>query len=99
MTRLTLCSFGDGLDQDEFCGHPTVRGEAVPKSDFAPWLKNNSSRDEALTELKQFAEASRAEWPYHSNRMADYVRVILNAHDPKEDQLLISWHLPGAPVA
>jgi len=33
----------------------------VPKSDFAPWLKNNSSRDEALTELKQFAEAHRAD--------------------------------------
>ena len=63
----------------------------MPKSDFAPWLKNNSSRDEALTELKQFAEAHRAEWPYHSNRMADYVRVILNAHDPKEDALLTSF--------
>jgi len=62
----------------------------VPKSDFAPWLKNNSSQDVALTELKQFAEAHRAEWPYHSNRMADYVRVVLNAHDPEEDALLTS---------
>ena len=44
----------------------------------------------ALTELKQFADAHRAEWPYHSNRMADYVRVVLNAHDPKEDALLTS---------
>ena len=62
----------------------------MAKSDFAPWLKNNSTQDEALTELKQFAEAHRAEWPYHSNRIADYVRVVLNAHDPKEDALLTS---------
>jgi hypothetical protein len=63
----------------------------MPKSDFAPWLQNNNSGDEALTGLKQFAEAHRAEWPYWSNRMADYVRVILNAHDPKEDALLTSF--------
>jgi hypothetical protein len=62
----------------------------MPNADFAPWLKNNSAHDEALTELKQFAEAHRAEWPYHSNRMGDYVRVVLNAHDPKEETLLTS---------
>ena len=62
----------------------------MANADFAPWLKNNSTHDEALTQLKQFAEAHRAEWPYHSNRMADYVRVLLNAHDPKEDALLSS---------
>jgi hypothetical protein len=62
----------------------------MPNADFAPWLKNNNAHDEALTELKQFAEAHRAEWPYHSNRMGDYVRVVLNAHDPKEEALLTS---------
>jgi hypothetical protein len=62
----------------------------VPKSDFAPWLKNNGAHDEALAELKRFAEAHPAEWPYHSNRVADYVRTVLNAHDPKEDALLTS---------
>jgi hypothetical protein len=40
----------------------------MPNGDFAPWLKNNKTRDEALTELKQFAEVHRAEWPYYSNR-------------------------------
>jgi hypothetical protein len=62
----------------------------MPNTDFAPWLKNNSAQDDALTELKQFAEAHRAEWPYHSNRMGDYVRVVLNAHDSKEEALLTS---------
>jgi hypothetical protein len=62
----------------------------MPNADFAPWLKNNSAGDEALSELKRFAEAHRAEWPYDSNRMSDYVRVVLNAHDPKEEALLTS---------
>jgi hypothetical protein len=65
-------------------------GRAVVKSDFAAWLKNNSTGDASLAELKQLAETHRAEWPYHSNWMTDYVRVVLNAHDPNEDTLLIS---------
>jgi hypothetical protein len=47
----------------------------VPKSDFAPWLKNNSSRDEALTGLKQFAETHRAEWPYQRSKGSETVKL------------------------
>ncbi len=54
-------------------------------SDFAPWLKNNRTQDAALTDLKKFAEDHRTEWPYDSNRMADYVRIVLSAQAPNED--------------
>ncbi len=57
-------------------------------SDFAPWLKNRTIPDAALTQLRAFADAHAAQWPYHSNRMADYVRVVQAANDPNEDVLL-----------
>lgn len=59
----------------------------MANSDFAPWLKNNTTADPALTQLKNFADA-HPDWPYHSNRMVDYVRVVQAAHDPDEDALL-----------
>jgi hypothetical protein len=41
----------------------------MPKSDFAPWLQSNNSGDEALTGLRQFAEAHRAEWPSYGQKL------------------------------
>jgi hypothetical protein len=60
----------------------------VAPSDFAPWLKNRINPDAALTQLMAFADAHAAQWPYQSNRMADYVRVVQAANDPNEDTLL-----------
>jgi hypothetical protein len=60
----------------------------VATSDFAPWLRNRIIPDAALTQLRAFADAHAVQWPYHSNRMADYVRVIQAANDPNEDALL-----------
>jgi hypothetical protein len=60
----------------------------VASSDFAPWLKNRINPDAALTQLMAFADAHATQWPYQSNRMADYVRVVQAANDPNEDVLL-----------
>jgi hypothetical protein len=60
----------------------------MAKSDFAPWLRNRLVPDAALTQLRAFADAHAAQWPYHSNRIADYVRVVQAANDPNEDALL-----------
>lgn len=60
----------------------------MANSDFAPWLKNRILPDPALTRLRAFADAHAAQWPYYSNRMADYVRVVQAANDPNEEALL-----------
>ncbi len=44
--------------------------------DFAPWLRNSSEPIPSSAELRAFAQAQSAAWPYHSNDVEDYVALV-----------------------
>lgn len=64
----------------------SARGEHM--SDFAPWLRNQSSEDGELVRLQEFIDAHSRDWPYFSNKLSDFMRVIIVSRDKNEMQLL-----------
>jgi hypothetical protein len=57
-------------------------------SDFAPWLRNLTIEDPELVRLQEFVDAHSREWPYYSNKLSDFFRIVVLARDRNEVQLL-----------
>lgn len=57
-------------------------------SDFAPWLRNHAAEDGELARLQEFVDSHSRDWPYYSNKLSDFMRVIIVARDKNEIQLL-----------
>jgi len=57
-------------------------------SDFAPWLRNNPTEDMELARLHEFVDNHGREWPYYSNKLSDFIRVIIVSRDKNEAHLL-----------
>lgn len=57
-------------------------------SDFAPWLRNLTAEDAELGRLQEFIDAHSREWPYYSNKLSDFFRVVVLTRDRNEAQLL-----------
>ena len=60
--------------------------------DFGPWLRANTDTDPALGALKEFADHLGADWPYQSNHIDDYVRVLSKAKPNNEHELKLSLY-------
>jgi hypothetical protein len=54
--------------------------------DFAVWLRNRANPDPETAALQTFAR-SQADWPWWSDRLADYIAVI-KAASPAKDELI-----------
>ncbi len=57
-------------------------------SDFAPWLRNLAIEDAELGRLHEFVDNHSREWPYYSNKLSDFFRIVVLARDKNEVQLL-----------
>jgi len=54
---------------------------------FAVWLRTKVNQDPDIVALQTFAEP-RADWPWWSDRLADYIAVIQRANPPTKDELI-----------
>src|SRR5579875_2699824 len=57
-------------------------------SDFAPWLRNLTIEDPELGRLHEFVDNHSREWPYYSNKLSDFFRIVVLARDKNELNLL-----------
>jgi hypothetical protein len=55
--------------------------------DFATWLRNRNNQDPDTTALQTFAQP-RADWPWWSDRLVDYIALIQSANPPAKDDLI-----------
>jgi hypothetical protein len=56
-------------------------------TDFASWLRAQANPDTDTAALRTFADP-RADWPWWTNRLSDYVAVIQSANPPNKDDLI-----------
>jgi hypothetical protein len=55
--------------------------------DFAAWLRARADPDPDTVALQTFAQP-RADWPWWSDRLGDYIAVIQTANPPAKDALI-----------
>ena len=63
---------------------PTTRGGAAS---FSSWLRAQADPDPDTAALRAFADP-RADWPWWTNSLSDYVGVIQVANPPNKDNLV-----------
>jgi hypothetical protein len=56
-------------------------------SDFAFWLRAQTNPDQDTAALRAFAD-QRADWPWWTNNLGDYISVIQAANPPNKDNLI-----------